>query len=517
MIKKTPLFWILSLILIISLFFRFYNYKNFQFWTSDEEIAAAVVRRIIVEGKPALISPNITIATSLGPFFHLLSVPLFLASNLNPIPVLFAMGFVGILTTIMIFLTGKLVNKNLGLIASFLYASSFVVGLFDRRWWPLSLNPLLVSCAIYSLYQIITFKKYWFCLLLAVSIGFAAHADPSLGIIALSTIFIFIFLKIPMKRKEYFGGFIVLLIFVSPLLLFEIRHPGTILNPLTQALHRGTNLNLVKPAFNLDFFTQGVSLFARLIAVKPSNFAEIQLVSGFNATPPLFPLFTKSLAVLFFLFPFYKLLEMRKKNLSEKKFLVLLYIFLFSFIGASLLYSLSFKRIVHQNFFSILFPVFFLLAAYTIQKLPNKKLIISFLLIYFLVNAHSMIGSSVKYPLYQKLQVVSEISSKLDKLDFSLYVQGDEFFNGSGFTELFILANKYPKKSYIYPFYDWMYQAYSLYAIEPENKDQEKIVIIQSSESSTDYKNVEFSTKIGGMKALLLDNSSSWFNESNLR
>jgi len=515
--KKATLFWLLLLIVIVSLFFRFYNYKNFQFWTSDEEIAAAVVRRIIVERKPALISPNITIATSLGPFFHLLSVPLFLASNLNPIPVLFAMGFVGVLTTIMIFLTGKLVNKNLGLIASLLYASSFVAGLFDRRWWPLSLNPLLVSCAIYSLYQIIAFKKYWFCLLLAVSIGFAAHADPSLGIIVLSTIFTFIFLKIPIKRREYLGGFFVLLVFAAPLLLFEIRHPGTIFHPLNQALHRTTNISLQKPAFNLDFFTQGVSLFARLIAVKPTNFAEIQLVSGFNPTPPLFPLLTKTLAVLFFLFPFYKFLIMRKRNLPEKKFLSLLYIFLFSFIGASFLYSLSFKRIVHQNFYSILFPVFFLLAGYTIQKLPKKKLIIPFLLAYFLVNAYSMTGSSVKYPLYQKLQIVSEISSKLERHDFSLYVQGNEFFNGSGFTELFILTNKYPKKSYIYPFYDWMYQAYSLYAVKPENKDQEKIVIIQSSESPTNYKNVEFSTKIGSMKAILLDNSSGWFNESNLR
>lgn len=151
---------LLILILIISAFFRFYNFQNFQYWSADEEIASAVVLRMINARQITLISPNTNLGSSLGSFFHIASVPLFLIANLNPIIVVGIIPLIGILTMYVIYLAGKNLKDNrLGLVASFLYSSSFLATIYDKRWWPLTLNCLLTSLSLLALFKIIKEKN----------------------------------------------------------------------------------------------------------------------------------------------------------------------------------------------------------------------------------------------------------------------------------------------------------------------------------------------------------------------
>src|SRR3990167_1137091 len=207
---------LIVIVLLISLLFRFYNFQNLQYWSEDEEMSAALVGRMIVEKRIGLVSQNLALNFSLGSFFHLLSVPFFALSHLNPIPVLLVMSGLGVLTTFMIFLAGKLLaDFKEGLVASFIYASSFVISLADRRWWTLSLNPLLMTLAIISVWQL-TRKKFIFIIPLSVAIGFAGHADPTIGIVAVAAVIAFFVFKFPIIRKEYLAGLIILMIFASP-------------------------------------------------------------------------------------------------------------------------------------------------------------------------------------------------------------------------------------------------------------------------------------------------------------
>src|SRR3989344_9501383 len=169
--NKRTLCLLMSVLILASLF-RFYNFQNLQYFSEDEEMSAALVGRMIVEKRIGLVSQNLALNFSLGSFFHLLSVPFFALSHLNPIPVLLVMSGLGVLTTFMIFLAGKLLaDFKEGLVASFIYASSFVISLSDRRWWTLSLNPLLMVLAIISVWQL-TRKKIIFFFSLLFAIGF---------------------------------------------------------------------------------------------------------------------------------------------------------------------------------------------------------------------------------------------------------------------------------------------------------------------------------------------------------
>ena len=209
------------LILLTAFLFRFYNFHNLQYWSGDEEIASAVVRRMIFEKRLTLVSPNLAV-NSLGSFFHILSVPLFVLTKLDPIKIELFMSFLGVITAIALYKAGKiLLDTRVAFAASLLYSASFVIALFDRRWWPLGLNQILATLAIISLFKIISQKKYKYSIILAACIGFAANADPTIAVIAIVTILSFLFLKIPLMRKEYLAALIVLSIFVAPIAILK--------------------------------------------------------------------------------------------------------------------------------------------------------------------------------------------------------------------------------------------------------------------------------------------------------
>src|SRR3990167_6066254 len=174
---------LLAGIILLSVVFRFFRLTDFQYWSVDEEVATAVIQKVAVEHKLLLVSPNVAIATSLGPFFHLLSAPVFWMANFDVILILAFGSLLGVATTFFIFLTGReLGGKRVGLIAAFLYAGSFLMAFSDRRWWPLTLDPLLAVLSVLAVAKIIHGKLGYF-LLLAIAASFSWHADPSLTVI----------------------------------------------------------------------------------------------------------------------------------------------------------------------------------------------------------------------------------------------------------------------------------------------------------------------------------------------
>lgn len=515
--KNKKNYLLLLLVIIISIFFRFYNFYQLQYWSGDEEIASAVVRRMIVERKIALVSPNATIASSLGSFFHLISVPLFLISSLNPVFVLLFMGVYGVGTSILLFQIGKQVkDERLGFIISFLYSSSFLMGLFDRRWWPLSLNPFLTTLAIYSLLKIILNKQYFYSIFLAIAVGFAGHADPSLTVIFVATVIAFMYFKIKLLKKENLLGVVVLLMFIAPLLIFEVRHQGTIFAPLAKAFERTTTITGTKDLrlINPDM---AISTFTRLFFPRPSQFAENNFCYCPLYDSPLMPNITKIITLLLILLPLYYLFK--NNNSKQKSFLILLYIFISAFTIGSILFSLSYNNAFHQHYFTVIFPVIFLLAGYSIYKLTKKNNFFLYLILslYFVINSYALVTSSFRYPLSDKNKLVLEIVKNLNNKNFSLYVTGDAYFHGGGFTGLFVLNNKHPKKSYIYPFYDWMYRSHSLYTVSPESTDQELVVIIGPSiKNIFPEQKIILRKKLHNLEGIILDNSNYWFNEKML-
>lgn len=507
---------LLIIVIFLAFVFRFYNVPQFQFWTEDEGTSALEVRKMIMEKKPVLITHNSNLGASLGPYFHYLSVPLFLVAKLNPQIILAVTGILGVITTFIIFQIGRNAKDiPLGLTAALLYSSSFVTGLFDRRWWTLSLNPILAAVSIYSIYQIKT-KKYIYIIPLAVAIGFASHADPSLAIIAFSAILSFLLLRIPLFKKEYLLVIFVFLLFILPLALFELRHPGAIVHPLIQSINNNSS-QAQNPLFIIkDLATKTSIIFSNLTFPKVTDFAETYIVSGFSKNNGLFgPYITPAILFLLSLYPIVKLLR-KEVSENEKVLLTVSYTFISSFFIAIILYAGFSQKLIHQNYFTVIFPAFFILIAFTLVKIDkSKKILFAFLIIYLSANTIALTKSSFKYPLYQKVQMVKQLSQKVEG-DFSFYAPGDAYFMGGGYTTLFVLENKTPKRSFTYDYYDWIYKAYSLYNITPDTSDQKQIAIISQKPQSFEKSKIIYSARINNLYGLVLDNSSLWFDQSML-
>lgn len=519
-LKKINLFHPLSIltILVLSFVFRFYNFQNLQYWSADEETAAAVVYRMIAQKTISLVSFNANLGVSVGSFFHVLSVPVFLISFLNPVLILLITSGLGLITTLLIYWAGKLIGGHrLGLISAFLYSSSFLIGIYDRRWWTLTPNPLLATIAVISLIKIVSYKRSIFLIPLVGSIGFAFHSDPSLAVIALASLFTFIYFRPKFSKKALVLGSLTLLVFVAPLVLFEFRHPGTIINPLMKSVGKGGTVNLMN--INFSPIVVPVKTVGMILAPTPTKYLENQFDFSKTLEKPYFSPLPEIVGGILIIYPLYLILKRKLKQITQMQAVVILNLFFISFIIGTAIWRFLYHKGIEQHYFTVMFPIAILMVSCSLSKLTeNKKLLLAAILLIFLfLNIRVLLNSSLQYPLARKVVLVKELSKEIGPSDFSLYVLEGGWLGVGGWTELFIFNSKHPKKSYIYPYYDWIYRTHSLYTVTPTTVDQEKIVIIGTSVNLPYDKSKEIARKReGNIEGVVLDNSNSWFDEKTI-
>ncbi len=461
-------------IFLLAIFFRTFHWQYLQYWSVDDEIFAAVMRRMIYDHTLTLVSPNGTLGVSLGSFFHLLSIPIFMISRFDPHVILFFGSLIGALTTIVLYLAGKEISGiRTGFLAAFLYSISFLVGLNDRRWWPLTLDPLLISLAILSVLKIYK-KNFFYFFPLAVSVSFAWHSDPSLGVLFLFIPLSFWFLKVSFKSKYLLLSLIYLVISVSPLLVFELRHQGSISSSLQQAVERrkenvvtagpfplGTSLNIVFEHLTRAFF------------LSPGGTIEENIHCEVCPKPQFYPYSYLAVLILFFL-PL--ILSLRQKD----KKIAVLYIYLSCFFAGIFLYKFLFKSTIYQTYSLVVWPVAFLLVAISCDFLIKKRwglVTAVFLAVVFFANLQSLTKSTMRYPLKTKMAAAGLVMSKIGPSPFSLKVIEDGRYL-EGIAGLFYLQNRFPVNQSYYAPWDWYYRAYSLYGTELVKEDIKPEVII---------------------------------------
>lgn len=439
---------VLILILLLAVFFRFLRLFDFQYWSVDEEIFVAVVRQIAVNHKLLLVSPNVAISTSLGSFFHLISAPIFILAGFTASRILIAGSVLGVITTWAIYKTGReLGGLAVGRIAAFLYAASFLSAFSDRRWWPLSLDPLLVTLAIFSISKIIK-EEYGYSLLLAISASFAWHADPSLAVIIVFVIASIIVFKLPLFKKSYLPALIYLLFSVVPFFIFELRHPGTITHPFVELLTRSRGQ--VERSLDLLEVLRG---FTRGLFVAPGPDIEKYFLYTKTYPAPLFSPLPEILTLFFFIFPVW---------IKEQKAKIV-YLFLLAFLLGVAIFTLGMGSEFHQHYFVVAWPALFLLIALGLVRLP-KVWTVAFLAVFLTTNLGTILFSSMRQPLYKKEQAVEAAVRKIGNGPFALKVISDDrYFEGIG--GLFFLKNKFPVNADYYEAWDWIYRAYSLYEV----------------------------------------------------
>ena len=505
-------------ILLISILFRFYRNDFLQFWSDDEALHAAVVQRMLMTKRPTLVSPQPTLGTSIGAGFHLLSVPLFLISKSNLTTVLTIFSLVGLITAYLIFLLGKEVkNRSTGLTATFLYSASFFASLYDRRWWPITLTPLLATLALLLAIRMFkSGKTHYLPYLIAITAS-ALHGDPAMIMIGLFTLVSLISFRIVPAKIHLAISAVVILIAVSPLLIFEIRHPGTIVAPFLQTISRQKSIGIngldtvihsakiVLDTLNLLFFPAATQAAETFLYPQQTHFNALTLI-----TIPL---------VLFLIFfPLVKAGPVK----DHPTFISLkaIYIYITNFIIGSLTFGLIYRHQLQRVYLTLLFPAVFVLVGYSLMILNklNRFVIPGFLLLFLAINSFTLAASRFRFPLSTRQQAVNSAIDQLETNSFSLYAIGDPYLESGGFSRLFALAGKPPTKSSDDAWLGWYFRTHGLYTTTPSLEDQKLIVVISPSSEPTLFpKNILSERIFDSLKLTILNNSTDWFSPDQLR
>ncbi len=498
---------------------RFYNLYSFGYFTGDEEIFHSMVRKVTVDKRPPLVIPNAQIGGSMGSFFVLLISPLFALVNNDPLAVQVIGPVIGLLTTLAIFWVGSLINgQRMGFLAGVLYGGSFMAALFDRRLWTLTLDPLMITLSIGALIKI-TAKKYQYSLLLAVAVSFTWHSDPAIAVAMLASVLTLVIYKIPIWKKEFALAGLYLLLSILPFIIFELRHPGTIFRPWlihltgrsvvdTSLLDRLTSINIITTIQNLSR-----SLFS-----MPSNSIEQYFCYCSKYPAPFFSPIPEILTAFILIFCMVWVLKTRQELVKNN--VKILLIFISAFLVGILIYTSTLSYAVYQHYFIVVFPAFLLLFAFVLKKISEKLPLAvgAFLIIFITVNLWTLFNSSLRFPLWAKIELVKQTIPQISGSSFSVYGIGNHSLFDGGWVSLFSKFGLHPNRSYLNGGWDFIYRTHSLYSYNPDQKEGEKIVIFHDISDNRLKKDPLFSKKIktsssfGKMSATILDNKDAWFN-----
>lgn len=510
---------ILLIILVVAIAFRFYRNDKLQFWSDDEAVHQAVIQRMIINRRPALVSPQPTLGTSVGSLFHIFSLPLWLISGSDPELALAIFSLVGVLTTYIIYLLGKEIGgKRLGLLSAFFYASSFLASVYDRRWWPITYTPLLSGAAIYFAIRLALNREYRNLPLLALIASTSIHGDPAMIMVGLFSLIVILAFKISVPLKYWLITFLIVAVLASPLILFELRHRGAILEPLLMTIGRKQSENKLPSPTYLSSFPLVINTLSYLILPESSQRLEKYLYPGNSDTVSTGSILPGLGVMSLMLFPVALLLG-GKINSKEKQKLKILLLFGAAFFAGLLMFGLVYKHEVQRVYFTLLFPIAFILISKSVIRLYKQLPVVSAVCVSIIsvVNINSLITSKFQYPLSVRNQAVSAIISEIGTSDFSLYAANDPYLESGGITQLFVMSNRIPKKSFAYGPHDWLFRSHSLYFTEPDSNDQEKIAFIAPAGYQIPdvlRPNVLLEKNIDTVKVYVLDNANREFKEN---
>lgn len=502
--------YLLPLLLLLALFFRYFHFLDYQYLQADENSFLAILDKMWLTRKPILVSPNATTGISLGPWWHWFSMPFFIVSQGNPVVMGLFPSLLGVATTWLIFKVGeKLINASFGLTAGFLYAISFLSSLFDRRFWALTPDSFAIALSLFSAVMILK-GKIAYSTLLAVSATFAWNADYSLAVIPLAAFLIWVAFRLPIFKKQYLPALVILLLSWAPFFIFEIRHQWVHFQVLPKIIGRfsgsGNNVSMLDWQLTLDNFT-------RLFFIAPTDQAETYL--HYQTTYPA-P-FLNGLATIGILILFFASLRLtiRQRN----RHLWILWIYTSVFLAGNVFYSVLMKATFYQHYFAVILPVFCLILALPIWfliKTRYRPLALSILAILFIVNLRTLLFSKITHPTYEKMNIVANLKDDLQNRKFGFYSSG---IRGGGMAYPFLFNDLHPVKSNYHDVWYWTYAVYGLFDTTMQNEWPETVVLFKPTQEikQSPYPEEEKRVTFKNITAIILDNSNQQLTSNALQ
>lgn len=246
--------FLVALIVLVALVLRLYRISDFLTFLGDEGRDVRVVRDLITKGDLIFIGPQTSVGNMyLGPLYYYLIAPALFLSRLDPVGPAVANALIGTLTVFLTWLvTREWFGRVAGVLASLFFAISPVAIIYSRSSWNPNPAPLFALICAWGIYQVWAKQKHKWIILTAISLGFALQMHY-LCLLLIPFLGFFWLLSLRDQGKQgkiklirsSLVGFLLLILMMSPLVLFDLKHDGMNFKAFTGFFtDRQTTINL---------------------------------------------------------------------------------------------------------------------------------------------------------------------------------------------------------------------------------------------------------------------------------
>jgi len=450
---------VLTSLLIISFLFRFYNLRQLFQFSLDEEFWSYLIQRIIVYKDIPLIGGEIS-STKIftGPLYVYFHVPFYLVSKLHPLIGGYFWSAIGVVTTFLVyFFTKKYFSKLAAIPSSFLYASSFMMALYDRRFWNVSPIPIVSIISLWFLLKALN-KKTHYLIPLSLILTFGIHSHfSSIAIFLACTVTWLIqtrHKKSSKKQRKHVFLAVGLFLFLNlvPTTLFDLRHDFWHVKAAKELITSFTQPK--KPDSNADFsgiITNFSRSFGSLIYLS----SNIDVADEMSHCQPIIdarpkaPIWAQMIGLFVIGFMIIHTLKNKHKPLSQ---------FLAILLTVNLLGLFVYRERVFTYHFAALMPFFFIYLSLALTAISKKTHLLTIpltVVTLLVINTQSLLNAKSDLSFTTKEDIAAIIIDQTQNQNVSInFLPSCEQY---GFRYIFTVFKKPIAKSWVDPILGWLY------------------------------------------------------------
>lgn len=260
--------FLLVFLISITIFFRFWQIRDYVVFLGDEGRDMLIMRNMILEKRPVFLGPTASVGGFyLGPIYYWISTPFLALTLFDPVGPSIMIAIFGAATVILIYKFLKEATSFYpAFFASLLYATAPLIVRYSRSSWNPNPLPFFALLQIYFIYLAISKNRLKFFLLSGFCFGIAIQLHYlAIMLIPISALIIFVNSNYKKWSAAILLSIVGFLITFSPFLLFEIKHnfPNfrTILEFVTRdSTHGLRNPNIIYVISNTgNIFLENIS------------------------------------------------------------------------------------------------------------------------------------------------------------------------------------------------------------------------------------------------------------------
>lgn len=380
MVSKFVKFAPIVLLIILALFFRFYNLERRAAFDADQEEIAGRAKELL-SGHLVLLGPKTSLGGfSIGPGFTYVWGVTSIFTKGDPIAGPYASVLLGVGFVFLIFLSArKFYSDKTALILSFISAISITLIIWDQSPWAPSLFYLAELLVIYGVY--ISNKQPFgiFVSSLGLVIGF--HAHFAIFLLIPAVLIHWIMFKPKLDRKWIIYSLLTIITGLLPSIIFDVTH-------------------------HFVNFERLLSIFKLAVVGTPPPVGKIIMTLISNSVSFYYMFFSMVLRIILFIVIILVCVVGMMKEIKYRKILTLSLLFLF----VPFIFFLFYRSNFSEYYLMTALPPFIILSGYIFEKI-NKFYVVSLAIIIILafINIKSWKTHIKPMNLWAKKQAIQTI------------------------------------------------------------------------------------------------------------